>query len=205
MTAPVLDDSRIAVGNKLLLEGRVKEAAMVFDAVLQDHPRMGRANFYKGLSLHQSQSHAAALKWYEAALASGQNFTERRTLPYYMAWSYYYADQPEMARRNIEDYLEQDSGRADAHFLSGVIALEAGRMNDSELALRRAIELGQGDPEAERSMARADGSPTSIPTRVVSPGRLMHRSRDHCARRCRGRFRKYDPRAPRQRHRGRAT
>ena len=150
-----LDDERLDVGIKLLAEGRLVEAGMIFDTVAGEHPEMARANFYKGLVLHQKQSHASALSWYEAAAASDQAFKERDTLPYYLGWCYYYAGKPDDARARIDAYLRTDDERSDAHFLSGIIFLDAGELEPAQQALARAIELADDDQESQRSMARA--------------------------------------------------
>ena len=149
------DDPRLDVGKELLSKGRLGEAGMIFDTVVNEHPDMARANFYKGLVLHQGQSHSSALSWYKAAQASPQAFSERDTLPYYMGWCHFYAGDIEASRVNIEAFLLENPDRSDAHFLSGIIALEQSRTEDAKMSLQRAIELSSGDPEAERSMARA--------------------------------------------------
>lgn len=149
------NDPRLDVGKQLLGKGRLGEAGMIFDTVVNAHPEMARANFYKGLVLHQMQSHTSALSWYKAAQASPQSFSERDTLPYYMGWCYFYAGDIDASRENIEAFLLEDPNRSDAHFLAGIIALEQSRPSDAKVSLQRAIELSNGDPEKERSMARA--------------------------------------------------
>ncbi len=152
---PASDDPRLDVGKQLLSKGRLGEASMIFDTVVNEHPEMARANFYKGLALHQGQSHTSALSWYKAAEDSPQLFSERDTLPYYMGWCYFYAGDIDASRENIEAFLLEDPNRSDAHFLAGIIALEQSRPSDAKMSLQRAIELSNGDPEKERSMARA--------------------------------------------------
>ena len=149
------DDDRIDVGRKLLKEGRVDEATMVFDAVLNTNPDLARAQFYKGLANHERKAHGTALGWYESAESSPQDFPERRLLPYYMAWSYYYAGKPEEAKLRIDAFLDTTDSRRDAHFLAGLIAFNDDQLGSARTSFERAIELAQGSPEQERSMARA--------------------------------------------------
>jgi tetratricopeptide (TPR) repeat protein len=155
-TAPsTSNDPRLEVGKELLGKGRLAEAGMIFDTVVNEHPEMARANFYKGLVLHQGQSHTSALSWYKAAEVSPQSFKERDTLSYYMGWCNFYAGNIDASRVNIEAFLLETPDRSDAHFLAGLIALEQSRLSDAKASLQRAIELSNGDPENERSMARA--------------------------------------------------
>jgi tetratricopeptide (TPR) repeat protein len=150
-----IDDERIDVGIKLLSEGRLQEAGLIFDTVAGQHPDMARANFYKGLALHQAKSHASALSWYQAAAESDQPFKERDTLLYYRGWCYYYSGEPELAREQIDVFLAGTDDRSDAHFLSGIISLDAGELEPAEQSLLKAIELSNSDLESQQSMARA--------------------------------------------------
>ena len=154
-SATPADDGRLEVGRKLLAEGRISEAMMIFDAVVREHPDLARANFYKGLALHERKLHSSALDWYEAAAQSEQDFPERTTLPYYMAWSYYYSGKPAEAQTQINLFLETTDDRADAHFLAGLVAFNDDDLENAEISFRRALELVQDNPEEEREMARA--------------------------------------------------
>lgn len=149
------DDERLDVGRTLLREGRITDAMMIFETVLRDRPELARANFFKGLALHERKFHASALDWYEAAAESDQKFPERDTLPYYMAWSYYYAGKPSEAQVQIDAFLATTDDRSDAHFLAGLIAFNDDRLEAAEGFFRRAIELSQGTSDEEREMARA--------------------------------------------------
>ena len=116
---------------------------------------MARANFYKGLVLHERKLHASALDWYEAAADSDQDFPERTALPYYMAWGYYYSNKPVLAQEQIQMYLANSDDRADAHFLAGLIAFNDDKLDEAAISFRRSLELVEGKPEEERAMARA--------------------------------------------------
>lgn len=154
VTGPI-DDERLEVGRTLLADGRLVEAGMIFDTVVSEHPEMARANFFKGLVLHQGKSHASAISWYEAAASSDQVFPERSTLAYYLGWCRYYSGDIPAARLDVESYLATDPDRSDAHFLAGIIALDEERLDDARASLERAIALADTDEEAQRSMARA--------------------------------------------------
>ena len=155
----VPDDERIEVGRRLLRAGRLEEAGVLFETVVQQRPDLARANFYKGLVLQKRKSHSIALDWYQAALDSNQVFPERATLPYFMGWSAYHAGDPERARLQIDRFLGDETvvPRADASFLSGLIHFDADRLDEAEADFRRAIELSQasGDSEEMRDMTRA--------------------------------------------------
>ena len=155
----VPDDERLEVGRKLLRAGRLEEAGILFETVVQQRPDLARANFYKGLVLQKRKSHSIALDWYQAAIDSNQAFPERATLPYFMAWSSYHAGDPARARLQIDRFLADPSvvPRADASFLSGLIYFDADRLDEAEAAFRKAIELSEAseDPVQIRDMTRA--------------------------------------------------
>jgi tetratricopeptide (TPR) repeat protein len=127
---------------------------MIFEAVLSNHPQLARATFYKGLVMHERKSHAAALTLYRRAAESGQAFPERDRLPYYAAWSAYYTGKPDEARTMIRQYIENVPDQADAHYLAGVLELDADNTEAAKVSLQRAIELASVDLETERTMAR---------------------------------------------------
>jgi tetratricopeptide (TPR) repeat protein len=155
----VAGDDRLEVGRKLLRAGRLEEAGVLFETVVQQRPELARANFYKGVILQKRKSHSIALDWYQAALDSNQAFPERSTLPYFMAWSAYHAGDPDRARLQIDQFLADPAvvPRPDASFLSGLIYFDADRLDEAEAAFRHAITLSEEsqDEEQIRDMTRA--------------------------------------------------
>ena len=141
----VADDNRIEVGRQLLRAGKLQEADLLFETVLSQRPDLARANFYKGLMLQRRKSHSIALDWYQASLDANQNFPERSTVPYFMAWSAYHAGDPTQARVQIDRFLADSevTPRADARFLSGLLHFDADRLDEAEADFRAAIERSE--------------------------------------------------------------
>ena len=159
MLVTVVDDPRIEVGRKLLRAGKLEEARILFDTVVQQRPDLARANFYKGLMLQRRKSHSIALDWYQASIDLGQEFPERSTVPYFLAWSAYHAGDPVRARTQIDRFLADTTvePRADASFLSGLIHFDADQHEEAEVAFRDAIQRSEalGDPKQMKDMTRA--------------------------------------------------
>ncbi|MAJ47772.1 MAG: hypothetical protein CBC35_10985 [Planctomycetes bacterium TMED75] len=109
--------------------------------------------------LQQRKSHSIALGWYQASLDSNQNFPERSTVPYFMAWSAYHAGNPTQARAHIDRFLADPEvrPRADANYLSGLLHFDADRLDDAEAEFRAAIERSEAsnDLEQMQDMTRA--------------------------------------------------
>jgi tetratricopeptide (TPR) repeat protein len=54
----------------------------------------------------------------------------------------------------IRQYIENVPDQADAHYLAGVLELDADNTEAAKVSLQRAIELASVDLETERTMAR---------------------------------------------------
>ena len=153
-SAPLMEvpgDPRLKVGKELLMAGRLDEALIIFQTVLEARPDLARALFLNGLALHAKKSHALALDQYLQAESLNQAFAEHELLDYYIAWSAFYAGDATLAQARVERCLKVNPERADPNFLAGILAFNEDRLEDAEQCLERALRFAQLEPEPLRS------------------------------------------------------
>lgn len=146
-TDPGNAEAHLGLGNLLVERGRMAEAVVAFETAYHLGRRSAEVARMLGDLHAQRDEPEVALRWYERALASGDEQSEKLKLR--RARLLHRANRPNDARQLAETLTGSDTDEiaAGAHRLLGRIALDAG---DSERAVAhwtRAVETGAEDPQ----------------------------------------------------------
>ncbi len=141
------------VGLSLMNLGRFEEADAAFDQALEFRPRHLEANRNLAESMRRQGRYDEAVEQYRHALAIDQNYVR--------AWAglgdtYYSARRYEHALDAANRALAidpTDPNAAELHVLLGKASREAGRLQEGERHLLRAIELAPDQANALRELA----------------------------------------------------
>ncbi len=147
-------DPRVDRALELIAASRPDEANVLLEEVLDGSPRDARALLYAGVAQQRAQRPAAAIPYFERALALEGGPPEIDQVHHFLGWSLLDLGRLEEARRAFERHLELRPDAADSHFAIGRIDLEEGALDAAAVRFRRAIELDAGNPRRRSQLAK---------------------------------------------------
>lgn len=148
------DDERLKIVRRLLQSGRISEAEMVAQTVVNARPEVDRAKFFLALAIHKQKRYGQARAMLEASMLSSQPFPEHGHVSHFLGWCCYYTGDLEAAKRAFETHAAAWPNFDDTHYGLGVIALDEDRVEDAEASFETALRLQQLNPNDRRSQAK---------------------------------------------------
>lgn len=116
-------------------------ARAAIEAIAADRPRDARAAFLVGYTHHKEKRYAQARPWIEHALELGPGFDRAQAVFYVYGWCLWYLGEVAGAKAAFEAYLVFEPEERDAYFGLGLVAVQAGELDEAERLLGRSIEL----------------------------------------------------------------
>lgn len=154
-SSPVEADPRWSVVQTMLATGSFSEAEVVLGAWSAERPEDARLRFLLGLAIQKQRRYDAARALIESSIAGDDDFPERKHADHFLGWCLYYLGEPEAAAERFRRHLERVPDEPDSTFALGLIALDAGDLDEAEARLARAIELQSGPGVNPRDLAKA--------------------------------------------------
>ena len=148
--------ARIEEARRLLRTARFEAAERLLQAVLAESPQSERARFYLGVAIAKQQRYAAASALFTQVLESDRAFAERIHVDHFHGWALYYLGEPQRAKASFLRHVEGVPQEGDSLFGLGLIALDAGDLEEAERRFLAAIALQEGDPALAREVAKAE-------------------------------------------------
>jgi tetratricopeptide (TPR) repeat protein len=152
--SPLEADLRWPVVQRMLGGGSFAEAEVVLAAWRAERPANARLNFLLGLAIQKQRRYQQARELLESSLG-GEDFPERRHADHFLGWCHYYLGEPEASAERFRRHLELVPDEPDSTFALGLIALDAGELDEAEARFARAIDLQAGPEANRRDLAKA--------------------------------------------------
>jgi tetratricopeptide (TPR) repeat protein len=153
--SPLETDSRWTVVQRMLGGGSFAEAEVVLATWSAERADDARLRFLLGLAIQKQRRYQQARELIESSLAPGVDFPERRHADHFLGWCLYYLGEPDAAAASFRRHLELVPDEPDSTFALGLIALDAGELDEAEAHLSKAIELQSGPEANPRDLAKA--------------------------------------------------
>jgi len=134
-------DPRVDEALQLLSRRDWARARAAIEPIAADRPRDARAAFLVGYTHHKEKRYAQARPWIERALELGPGFDRAQAVFYVYGWCLWYLGEVAGAKAAFEAYLEFEPEERDAYFGLGLVAVQAGELDEAEHLLGRSIEL----------------------------------------------------------------
>ena len=155
ITASYPDDPRLTIVQRLLGGGNFEYAKNLLEQILKEHPNLGRAEFFLGVTLVKLKNYEQGRPHLERSLQLDQAFPERKHAHHFMGWASYYLGEADRARSDFETHLKANPDEPDSIFALGLIAFDADELGEAERLFQRSIDLQQGPNANRRDVAKA--------------------------------------------------
>lgn len=152
---PLEGDPRWSVVQRMLGTGSFAEAEVVLATWSAERPDDARLRFLLGLAIQKQRRYDRARELLESSIAGDADFPERKHADHFIGWCLYYLGEPEASAARFRRHLERVPDEPDSTFALGLIALDAGDLDEAERRLSRAIELQSGADASPRDLAKA--------------------------------------------------
>jgi tetratricopeptide (TPR) repeat protein len=123
----------------LLLMGREQEARRIYEQVAKRYPKSPAAQTGLAVLAVRNRDYAAARKLFENAIALGASDAST-----YFEYAMLLRDTgapPDRVNEFLDKTIQANPGHAEAHFLLGIRASDAGRFSDAVVHLRAATDI----------------------------------------------------------------
>jgi len=165
------DDPRLEVVRRMLGDQQYVQARVVGEAVLKEHPGLGRAEFFLGLALSKMKQYEQSRPHFEAAIKTGDPFPERKHAHHFMAWASYHLGELDRAKAEFEAHVALVGDEPDSIFALGIIAFDEDRLDEAEARFKKSIELQSGPTASKRDVAKAWARLGDISMRLDDPAK----------------------------------
>jgi tetratricopeptide (TPR) repeat protein len=152
---PLEGDPRWSVVQRMLGTGSFAEAEVVLATWSAERPDDARLRFLLGLAIQKQRRYDRARELLESSIAGDADFPERTHADHFLGWCLYYLGEPEASAASFRRHLDRVPDEPDSTFALGLIALDAGDLDEAERRLARAIELQSGSGANPRDLAKA--------------------------------------------------
>jgi tetratricopeptide (TPR) repeat protein len=153
--SPLEADPRWTVVQRMLARGSFADAETVLAVWSAERPAESRLRFLLGLAIQKQRRYQQARELIEASLAGDGEFPERRHADHFLGWCHYYLGEPEASAARFRRHLELVPDEPDSTFGLGLIALDAGELDEAERLFTLAIEVQSGPDANPRDLAKA--------------------------------------------------
>lgn len=142
-------DNLVAPYFELIMDGSSGSARVRLRQWMDANGQHPHALFLMGLSYHQEKRYSKAIEWFETAVTSKDRANQYPPTWHFLGWSNFYQGNLQKSKDSFENYLLIHPNECDSIFALGLIALEAGQLDEAEQLFTKSIELAVVEQQFE--------------------------------------------------------
>jgi Tfp pilus assembly protein PilF len=148
---PVID-GQLAEACRLIEQDQTGPARIRIRQWMQANGDDARALFLFGLSYHRERRYAASTEWLSQAVDATPTYPPAA---HFLGWSNYYLGDTAAADEAFRLHLRMTPTEGDTFYGLGLLALDAGELEEAQQRFNRAIELQQEQPDRIAGVSKA--------------------------------------------------
>ena len=148
---PVID-GQLAEAFRLIEQDQTGPARIRIRQWMQANGDDARALFLFGLSYHRERRYAASTEWLARAVDAKPTYPPAA---HFLGWSNYYLGDSTAATEAFRRHLQLTPDEGDTFYGLGLLALDAGELEEARDRFNRAIELQQEQPNRIAGVSKA--------------------------------------------------
>jgi|TARA_B100000959_G_scaffold273576_1_gene324280 tetratricopeptide (TPR) repeat protein len=148
-------DASLNTHYSLIIAGNTGSARVRIRQYMDDRSASAQPLFLLGLSYHQEKKYTKAVEWFEKA-ATFDNLEDRYPPTWhFLGWSYYYLGEVEKSKNAFNTFLTMHPKEGDSLFGLGLLAMNAGNLNEAEVLYTKSIAAQEGNSKPQaKAMSR---------------------------------------------------
>ena len=145
-------DGDLAVAYRLIEEGDFGPARIRLRGWMDTHGEDARALFLFGLAYHSQRRYARSAEWFRRSLNATPVYPPSA---HFLGWSSYYLGDVDTSIKAFGRHIEMTPGEGDSYYGLGLLALDAGDLEEAEARFNDARRLQLDQPDRIDGVSKA--------------------------------------------------